>query len=164
MDQDLENYTATDKLITRITSWVAGIILIVLAVYGIRSLYQSFYYEETNDAQVQEYINPLVSRIDGYITQIRYNENQTVKKGDTLVIIDKSQYQLQQQESLAAAANAASQVAVLKSTIQTAINNRGRKQGSDWGGKSQTVKGLSGFCPVSKVVSRRICYRAAIRK
>ncbi|OKS86166.1 HlyD family secretion protein [Mucilaginibacter polytrichastri] len=112
-------YTQTDKLITRITAWVAGIILIGLVIWGGISLYNLYLYEETNDAQVQEYINPVISRVAGYIREIRYEENQDVKKGDTLIIIDNSEYTIQQQEAEAALANARAQVPVLSSNVET---------------------------------------------
>ena len=112
-------YTKTDKLITRITAWIAGIIAVGLAVWGVISLIDLFKYEETNDAQVEEYINPITSRVVGYIKEIRYEENQDVKKGDTLLIIDNSEYQLQQQEAEAALTNAEAQVQVLQSNVQT---------------------------------------------
>ncbi len=112
-------YTPTDKLITRVTAWIAGIILIALLIWGGISLYSLYRYEETNDAQVQEYINPVTSRVSGYIREIRYEENQDVKKGDTLIIIDNSEYQLQQQEAEAALANARAQLQALSSNIQT---------------------------------------------
>ena len=31
-------------------------------------------------------------RISGYITEVRFNENQFVKKGDTLIVIDDREY------------------------------------------------------------------------
>lgn len=112
-------YTQTDHLITRITAWIAGIILVFLAIWGGISLYNLYLYEETNDAQVQEYINPVTSRVSGYIREIRYEENQDVKKGDTLIVIDNSEYTIQQQEAEAALANARAQVKVLNSNIAT---------------------------------------------
>lgn len=112
-------YTKTDKLITRITAWIAAIIAVGLAVWGVISLIDLFKYEETNDAQVEEYINPITSRVVGYIREIRYEENQNVKKGDTLLIIDNSEYELQQQEAEAALANAKAQLEVLQSNVQT---------------------------------------------
>src|SRR5207244_12460499 len=108
-------YTQTDRLITRITSWVAGIIAVALVVWGVILLWQNFRYEETNDAQVDEYVNPITSRVVGYIREIKYEENQDVKKGDTLVIIDNSEYQLQQQEAEAALLNARAQIQALQS-------------------------------------------------
>ena len=112
-------YTQTDKLITRITAGIAGIILLFLIVWGGISLYNLYLYEETNDAQVQEYINPVTSRVSGYIREIRYEENQDVKKGDTLIVIDNSEYTIQQQEAQAALDNARAQVQVLNSNIET---------------------------------------------
>lgn len=114
-----ERYTTTDILITRITSWVAGLIALGLAIWGIVSLLNLYKYEETNDAQVQEYINPITSRVSGFITKIRYEENQEVKKGDTLVVIDNSEYQLQQQEAEAALLNARAQIQALQSNVAT---------------------------------------------
>jgi membrane fusion protein (multidrug efflux system) len=112
-------YTQTDKIITRITAGAAGIILLLLIVWGGISLYNLYLYEETNDAQVQEYINPVTSRVSGYIREIRYEENQDVKKGDTLIVIDNSEYAIQQQEAQAALDNARAQVQVLNSNIET---------------------------------------------
>jgi membrane fusion protein (multidrug efflux system) len=112
-------YSQTDRLITRISAWIAGLILIALIVWGIISLWQLYLYEETNDAQVEEYINPITSRVSGYIREIRYEENQDVTKGDTLIIIDNSEYQLQQEEAEAALMNAQAQLRALASNVQT---------------------------------------------
>lgn len=109
----------TDKLITRISGIIALIIVCALAIGGVIYSYHTYRSEETNDAQVQEYINPVTSRVGGYISKIYYDENQEVKKGDTLLVIDNSEYVLQQQESVSALANAKAQLAVLGSNLQT---------------------------------------------
>lgn len=113
------NYTNTDRLITRITAWIAGVIAVALAIWGIISLFELTRYEQTNDAQIEEYINPVTSRVAGFIRTIRYEENQEVKKGDTLLIIDNSEYKLQQEEAEAALSNARAQINVIESNIQT---------------------------------------------
>ncbi|HEX9503418.1 MAG TPA: HlyD family secretion protein [Patescibacteria group bacterium] len=112
-------YTTADKLITRITAWMAGAILLALLTWGIISLMRYYAYEETNDAQVQEYINPVTARVAGYIREIRFEENQAVKKGDTLLVIDNSEYALQQQEAEAALQNAHAQALALNSNVAT---------------------------------------------
>jgi membrane fusion protein (multidrug efflux system) len=109
----------TDLLITRITTWVAGILLLALIVWGGITLWDVYRYEETNDAQVQAYINPLTTRVGGFIKEIRYEENQDVKKGDTLLIIDNREYQLQQLQAEAELANARAQLQVSNSNIET---------------------------------------------
>lgn len=113
------NYTSTDQLITRITAWIAGVIAIALAIWGVIALYGFSRYEETNDAQVEEYINPVTSRVTGFIREIRYEENQDVKKGDTLLVIDNSEYKLQQEEAEAALSNAKAQINVMESNVLT---------------------------------------------
>ncbi len=67
-------YTHTDQLITRITAWIAGIIAFGLLIWGVIFLYQLFRYEETNDAQVEEYINPITSRVTGFVRKISFEE------------------------------------------------------------------------------------------
>ena len=113
------NYRKTDRLITAITGWIAGIILVALVVWGISTLFELRRYEETNDAQVEEYINPITSRVTGYINKINYEENQDVKKGDTLLVIDDSEYVLQEQEANAALTNARAQIQILESNVIT---------------------------------------------
>jgi len=113
------NYTQTDQLITKITAWIAGIIAVVLMVWGIITLVDLYKNEDTNDAQVEEYINPVTSRVTGFIRKIKYEENQEVKKGDTLLVIDNSEYQLQQDEGEAALLNARAQIGVLESNVLT---------------------------------------------
>jgi membrane fusion protein (multidrug efflux system) len=81
-------------------------------------LYQ-WQFEDTNDAQVDEYINPVVAKVTGYIQEIRYEENQAVKKGDTLVIIDNSEYAAQQQEAAASLLNAKAQQTIVASNVNT---------------------------------------------
>jgi membrane fusion protein, multidrug efflux system len=49
----------------------------------------------TNDAQVESYINPINTRIPGYIGKINFSEHQYVEKGDTLVTIDDREYKIQ---------------------------------------------------------------------
>ncbi|QAA82034.1 HlyD family secretion protein [Aequorivita sp. H23M31] len=46
-----------------------------------------------NDAQVKAYINPVNSRVPGYIEDIRFTEHQHVKKGDTLVLLDTTEFE-----------------------------------------------------------------------
>lgn len=114
-----KNYTSTDQLITKITAWIAGVIVFCLIIWGCISLWNVYKYEETNDAQIEEYINPITSRVTGYIREIKYEENQDVKKGDTLLVIDNSEYKLGQQEAEAALMNAQAQIKVMESNELT---------------------------------------------
>ncbi|KLT65138.1 HlyD family secretion protein [Pedobacter sp. BMA] len=109
-----------DKIISRITTIIALIVLAVLLVWGVKTLLGYLRYEETNDAQVDEYINPVTARVSGYIKSVRFEENEEVKKGDTLVLIDDDDYTVQQDEASASLMNAKAQVSVQQSNIKTA--------------------------------------------
>lgn len=113
----------TDQLITRITGWISGIIVLGLAIWGISSLWTLNHYEFTDDAQVQEYVNPVISRAGGFITNVRFEENQNVKKGDTLITIDQREYVYQAAQTQAAIHKAEAELKVLQSQILTAKKN-----------------------------------------
>lgn len=51
--------------------------------------------EYTDDAMVQRHITPINTRVQGFIKEIRFEEYQKVKKGDTLVILENAEYLLQ---------------------------------------------------------------------
>lgn len=116
-------YNHSDTVITKITGWIAGVVLLGLCCWGGVTVWGLWRYEETEDAQIEEYINPITARVGGYIRDIRYEENQPVEKGDTLLIIDNSEYELGQQEAEAALLHAKAQIAVLKSSALTSEKN-----------------------------------------
>ena len=79
----------------------------------------------TNDAHIEEYINPVNTRIPGYIKEVRFGEHQAVKKGDTLVLIDDREYKIQVEQAEAAyLASMASRHVTASSvnTVQSGLN------------------------------------------
>ncbi|SDF48568.1 HlyD family secretion protein [Chitinophaga filiformis] len=114
-----KKYTVTDRIITRITGWIAGITIVALAIWGGYTLWEYREYELTNDAQVQEYVNPVISRAGGFIVAVKFEENQNVKKGDTLLLIDDREYTLQVAQTEAAIQKAEAQLQVLESNTVT---------------------------------------------
>ncbi len=68
------------------------IILIALVVagiwFGITKWHHAQLHAETDDAQIEANISPIIPRISGYVKEVRVTDNQVVKKGDTLLILD----------------------------------------------------------------------------
>lgn len=114
-----KKYTVTDRLITKITGWIAGITVLALAAWGLSTLWGYYTYEQTNDAQVEEYVNPVISRAGGFIVAVKFEENQLVRKGDTLLVIDNREYTLQQAQTEAAIQKSIAQLEVLESNTRT---------------------------------------------
>lgn len=123
MSDKLKKYEKIDKVTVKITYLVALIILILLLIWGAVKVVKFWNYEETNDAQVKEYINPILSRASGYVQEIRYKDHQKVRKGDTLVILDIDEANVNLEEAKAAFASSEAQLKVLKSNVNTATSN-----------------------------------------
>jgi membrane fusion protein (multidrug efflux system) len=79
--------------------------------------------EETNDAQVDQYVTPVVTRITGYIKEVRYKENQFVHQGDTLIVIDDREYKANLNMAEADAQNATANVGVLQKNVISTHSN-----------------------------------------
>lgn len=69
--------------------------VIVLAVlvlgggaFGISKYIHGLHHEETDNAQIDANVSPVIPRVSGYVKEVRVKDNQFVKKGDTLVILD----------------------------------------------------------------------------
>jgi len=82
-------------------------IILALVLVGalIFSAKEYFYYqshEETDNAQIDADISPVVARVGGYVKEIRFSDNQYVKAGDTLVVLDDRDYQVKLQQATAA--------------------------------------------------------------
>jgi len=96
------------------------LIIVVTLFFFLRYIIRSGNYEETNDAQVEAYINPISARVGGYIQKINFEEHQFVNVGDTLVVIDNREYLTKVMESEAALEDAKAKLQVLDAEIATA--------------------------------------------
>ncbi len=110
------------------------IILIVLVIgggwFGISKYQHSLHHEETDDAQISADINPVIPRVSGYVTEVRVNDNQRVKKGDTLMILDNRDYMVKLEQAEAALATAQSSLNSAKATTSAARANIATTQAS----------------------------------
>lgn len=71
-----------------------AVIILIAAIAIIVSMFIDSAYEKTDDAQIEQYISPINVKVPGYIREIRFTENQKVKKGDTLMVIDDREYRI----------------------------------------------------------------------
>jgi len=79
--------------------------------------------EYTDNAQVKQLIVPVNSRVQGFIKKICFEENQYVHKGDTLLLIEDTEFRFRVAQAEADYQNAISGKTVVASSINTTQNN-----------------------------------------
>ncbi|MGN6566573.1 MAG: HlyD family secretion protein [Flavipsychrobacter sp.] len=103
------------------------IVLILLVVvggtFGISKYIHSLYHEETDDAQIDANISPVIPRISGYVANVKVTDNQRVKKGDTLLVLDNSDELIKVAQAEAALAAAKSNLGVANASTAAAQAN-----------------------------------------
>jgi membrane fusion protein, multidrug efflux system len=99
---------------------IAAVVLVVAGLLLWRYLSS---YESTDDAQADAHLYPVSARISGYVIRVNVNDNQWVNKGDVLVEIDPSDYQLALAQAQANLANADATARSLNITVPiTSVN------------------------------------------
>lgn len=100
------------------------IILIVMVIagawFGISKYTYSQHHEDTDDAQVEADISPVIPRVSGYVTEVRVKDNQLVNKGDTLLVLDARDLKLNLEQAEAALETAKSNVAAARANTAAA--------------------------------------------
>jgi membrane fusion protein (multidrug efflux system) len=90
------------------------IILILMIIagawFGISKYTYAKHHEDTDDAQIEADIIPIIPRVSGYVKEIRVKDNQQVHKGDTLIIIDDRDLRINLLQAEAALTTAESNV------------------------------------------------------
>jgi membrane fusion protein (multidrug efflux system) len=113
------------KITIIIINVLPAICIIGAIIWGISTYFSLDRQAYNNDAQVEEYINPINVRIPGYIKELRFREHKQVRKRDTQVSIDDREYKIAVSQSEAAylSAIAAKNVSFLsKNTVQSNLS------------------------------------------
>src|SRR6201997_1813225 len=105
---------------------IAAVVIVVLGLFLWRYLSS---YESTDDAQADVHLYPVSARISGYVIRVNVNDNQWVNKGDVLVEIDPTDYQVALLQAQANLANAEGTAKSLNITVPiTSVNTASQLQ------------------------------------
>lgn len=115
----MENQAAP-KSKKRILPVILGIVIVSSVIFGINRYVYSLHHEDTDDAQVDADINPVLSRVTGYVEKINFEESQFIQRGDTLVLIDDRDLRIKVQQAEAAVENAMAGVTVAEANTSSA--------------------------------------------
>jgi membrane fusion protein (multidrug efflux system) len=102
---------------------ILGVILIAGGIFGVSAYIHSLHHEETDDAQIDANISPVIPRVPGYVLSVLVKDNQHVKKGDTLLILDGRDLALKVEQAEAALAAAQGSRGAAQASTTAARNN-----------------------------------------
>jgi|SRR5690242_6060118 len=73
---------------------IMGVALLALLGLGARRYIYGLSHVSSDNAQVDGHIVPILPKVGGFVTEVRVDENQRVKEGDTLVVLDDRDYKV----------------------------------------------------------------------
>lgn len=107
------------KIITNVLIGITALSVILYVGYYFLRFNKDLY---TDDAQVQQLLSPVNARVSGYIRSVHFKDFESVKKGDTLIIIDNTDYLVQKELAEAALMDARAGEKITVSNINTVEN------------------------------------------
>lgn len=123
----------------RARRWMQHIVVLLIISIGlwwITSQFIKFNLSTyTDNAQVRRQLVPVDVRVRGYIKEIRFEEYSFVHLGDTLVVIDDSEYRLRFLQAKAELQKALSGKSAMNTAISTTFSNIGVNEASIAGAK-----------------------------
>ncbi|MXV49623.1 HlyD family efflux transporter periplasmic adaptor subunit [Pedobacter sp. HMF7647] len=102
---------------------ILAVVIIVGSIFGIREYIYYSKHEDTDDAQIDGDISPVVSRVGGYVDSILFEENQHVNQGQVLVKLDDRDYKIKLEQALAGQRGAAAGIGVNQAQITAVAAN-----------------------------------------
>jgi membrane fusion protein (multidrug efflux system) len=115
--------TTTPKKSSKTFIIVLGLLLVAGGWFGFSKYQHAQHHEETDDAQIEANISPVIPRVAGYVKEVRVKDNQQIKKGDTLLILDDKDLALKVMQAEAALATAQSNLAVAQASTNASKAN-----------------------------------------
>jgi len=103
--------------------WVVSIAVLVLLVGGTLAVRKWQFYsahEETDDAQVEGDVSPVLPRVSGYVTQVLIADNDHVKVGQPVIQIDAKELEVKVAGARAALDNAVAEEVTAAANLKSA--------------------------------------------
>ena len=111
----------------RLTTLIYNTVIVCFLLVGATIVFLQFTHfgnvEFTDNARVRQHITPQNTRVQGFIREVRFQEFQSVKKGDTLAIIEPAEFRLRLAQAEADLARAEQGSKATGSSIETTEGN-----------------------------------------
>ncbi|MBS1904764.1 MAG: HlyD family secretion protein [Bacteroidetes bacterium] len=99
---------------------ILGLVIAGGAAFGIKEYLYYSHNADTDDAHVDADISPVIARVAGYVTSVRFSDNQHVTAGDTLVTIDGRELAVRNDQAMGALASAEAAVTTSQAGVASA--------------------------------------------
>ena len=99
---------------------ILAVVLLAGSYYGWTRYQFAVAHESTDDAQVEGDVYPILPRVGGPVLEVKVSDNQLVKKGEVLALLDPADYQQRVNAAEAALAAARAQVVAARAGVGTA--------------------------------------------
>ncbi|MDA3616667.1 HlyD family secretion protein [Polluticaenibacter yanchengensis] len=119
----MSDTNTTPKKKSKLFPIILAVAIIGGGAYGYHAYTYGLKHEVTDDAQIASNMAPVVSKISGYISEVKVKDNQFVHKGDTLLILDNRDQQVTLMQAEAALGTARSNVASAAAATSAASKN-----------------------------------------
>jgi membrane fusion protein (multidrug efflux system) len=102
-----------------------GLLLLLIAVlagigFGVKEVVFYRHHAETDDAQIEGHIDPVLPKVSGYVMEVLVTDNQKVAQGQLLVKIDGRDLKAKVDTAQAALENSRAKVAVARAQVTSA--------------------------------------------
>nr|WP_067053432.1 HlyD family secretion protein [Mucilaginibacter sp. L294] len=118
-----ETQEAEPKKKNKVLPIILGVVLLGGIIFGVKEYIYFSKHVDTDDAQIDGDISPVVARVGGYVDSIMFEENTHVNKGQLLVKIDDRDYKVKLEQAQAAQVGASAGINVGESQISTTTAN-----------------------------------------
>ncbi|PWS27891.1 HlyD family secretion protein [Pedobacter yonginense] len=96
---------------------ILGVLLVIGIIFGVIEWNYYSKHVDTDDAQIDGDISPVVARVGGYVKDISFEENTRVTEGQVLVKLDDNDYKVKLEQAQSGQKGASAGVGVAQSQI-----------------------------------------------
>lgn len=115
--------TTEKKKKNKVIPIILGVLIVIGAIFGTRAYIYYSKHVDTDDAQIDGDISPVVARVGGFVNEISFEENTLVHEGDILVKLDDRDYKMKLEQAMAGQQGANAGVGVSQAQIAATSAN-----------------------------------------
>ncbi|WP_235528581.1 HlyD family secretion protein [Pedobacter sp. Leaf194] len=115
--------TSETKKSSKVVPILLGILLLIGIVFAVTEWRYYSKHVDTDDAQIDGEVSPVIARVGGYVEHINFEENTHVVQGQILVKLDDDDYELKLAQAQSGRKGATAGVGVSKSQIEATRAN-----------------------------------------